>query len=355
MKFARIAAVAFSIAWASTARAQALSPHADREAPVAVAPLPSHGHGEEIVASVPSGPVQDAMSAALPPAPKTVVRTTRMFGTVTIDHAAHLSRRARCSACHGPGPVSKITFTPQLAHDRCRGCHVDMQRGPTDCRGCHVVPPPAPPAPTNVVAIPPATPGAAATTVAVATGSPSPAGTERSASGPGGTTGQTEVEAGTTSELVEGGTLPSFGRTANVGFTVLATNGSVGVGPWFEFQARSGRGVVSFAIGTQGGASAGRAQLLVAGGRSKSLGRLVTATVMAVGGVDALRSYSTLQGVLGARAGVEWTVPKAPLVSSVGFSWTLLKGVTNPSTVTGERPSDLSLTLNLTAGFDLRH
>lgn len=76
---------------------------------------------------------------ALPAPPGLVVRETSSFGTVTVDHKAHLAARVRCSACHGPGPVGKITFTARTAHESCRSCHVAQQRGPTECRGCHVV------------------------------------------------------------------------------------------------------------------------------------------------------------------------------------------------------------------------
>src|SRR5512134_861710 len=84
--------------------------------------------------------------SALPPPPETVVFETKMYGTVTLDHRAHLARRVACRSCHGEGPVRKLagSFGPKVAHDRCRGCHLEISRGPTDCRGCHVKPPPPP-------------------------------------------------------------------------------------------------------------------------------------------------------------------------------------------------------------------
>lgn len=73
----------------------------------------------------------------LPPPPQKAVLKTRYFGTVTVDHAAHLARGISCVRCHGPGPVSKLSLPPKVAHERCKGCHDDLQRGPVLCKGCH--------------------------------------------------------------------------------------------------------------------------------------------------------------------------------------------------------------------------
>jgi len=81
--------------------------------------------------------------AGLPPT--VVVRETRYYGTITIDHAAHLARKAHCRDCHGPGPIGKLVFTPKIAHDRCIGCHREVAKGPEKCQGCHVKPPTPPP------------------------------------------------------------------------------------------------------------------------------------------------------------------------------------------------------------------
>src|SRR5690242_1754647 len=68
-------------------------------------------------------PMTDIVFGALSPAPDRVYLETRSFGTVMVDHRAHLARRVACKACHGPGPVSQIEFTPKSAHDSCRACH----------------------------------------------------------------------------------------------------------------------------------------------------------------------------------------------------------------------------------------
>lgn len=143
----------------------ALAPGADGAA-VAAAPLRG---GTEALKPVALVIPQDAALAALPldplggvlgalaPAPATVVRKTRYYGTVTIDHRGHLARRHACKTCHGPGPVSKIQFTPKVAHDRCIGCHQEQARGPDRCAGCHVREAP----PARLAAAGDAAPGAA--------------------------------------------------------------------------------------------------------------------------------------------------------------------------------------------------
>lgn len=96
----------------------------------------------DAVAGIPADDLAALAPAALPPPPTTVVRETRYYGTVTIDHRAHLARRAPCKSCHGPGPVTKLSLTPKIAHGRCVGCHQEVAKGPEKCQGCHVQPPP---------------------------------------------------------------------------------------------------------------------------------------------------------------------------------------------------------------------
>jgi len=99
--------------------------------------------GEDLAALTIPIPLE-LLEEAMAPAPTKVVLKTSYYGTITLDHQAHLKRRAHCKDCHGPGPVRQIEFTPKLAHDRCRGCHQEIARGPTDCKGCHVKPPEPP-------------------------------------------------------------------------------------------------------------------------------------------------------------------------------------------------------------------
>ncbi|WP_248353831.1 cytochrome c3 family protein [Anaeromyxobacter oryzae] len=93
----------------------------------------------------PMDQLEGTLFGVLPPPPTIVVRQTHYYGTITIDHRAHLARRISCKLCHGPKPVGKIGFTPRVAHERCVGCHQTIVKGPTKCQGCHVksaTPPP---------------------------------------------------------------------------------------------------------------------------------------------------------------------------------------------------------------------
>jgi hypothetical protein len=76
----------------------------------------------------------------LPTPPKKVVLDAPRFGKVTLDHTLHLNNRAPCAACHGEGPVGKISREPKGWHEACRGCHRELERGPIECRGCHAKP-----------------------------------------------------------------------------------------------------------------------------------------------------------------------------------------------------------------------
>lgn len=107
-----------------------------------VAQAAAPAQGDELAAGAIPGDLTDAVLGALPPPPNIVVRETKYFGAITIDHRAHLGRRIACRRCHGTGQVSKIEFTPKLAHERCLGCHKEVAKGPEKCQGCHVKPPP---------------------------------------------------------------------------------------------------------------------------------------------------------------------------------------------------------------------
>jgi hypothetical protein len=82
--------------------------------------------------------IQELVLEGLSPKPLVVERKTDTYGTVTIDHEKHLQLRAPCQRCHDPGPVTKIDFKPKIAHQRCIGCHKELQAGPSHCMGCHV-------------------------------------------------------------------------------------------------------------------------------------------------------------------------------------------------------------------------
>jgi hypothetical protein len=302
----------------------------DGASPVAAAP--SH----QVALSFPL-PQPWLVAGALPPPPKIVVRTTRMYGTVTIDHAAHLKRRTRCASCHGQGPVSKIMFTPQTAHDRCRGCHVELARGPTECRSCHVVPPPPVPA-----------------TLAAATPAEKPAGGPASPGAPGapGAAAPAAAASATPAGAIDVG-VDVFSKSANLGLsTMLGDGGSAKIGPSIELVGGTGRNLVAYTIASAGGPSRGRTQLLVSGGRWTNLEPNLRGTLMLVGGVDGTYWNSSIYPVVGVRTGLEYRT-RTPVVRRLVFSMAVLRDLARRETAGEERPGELTVTLTVGAGFHL--
>lgn len=56
---------------------------------------------------------------------------------VTFPHKDHMAITGTCVTCHVEG-VGKIKgFGKEWAHKNCKGCHVEMAKGPVRCSGCH--------------------------------------------------------------------------------------------------------------------------------------------------------------------------------------------------------------------------
>jgi hypothetical protein len=56
---------------------------------------------------------------------------------IKFKHKAHMALVGTCSKCHVQG-VGKIAgFGKEWAHKNCKGCHVEMGKGPIKCSGCH--------------------------------------------------------------------------------------------------------------------------------------------------------------------------------------------------------------------------
>lgn len=56
---------------------------------------------------------------------------------VKFDHKAHQAV-GECTKCHAKAAGGKIEgFGKAWAHEKCKGCHVDMKKGPTSCKECH--------------------------------------------------------------------------------------------------------------------------------------------------------------------------------------------------------------------------
>lgn len=246
---------------------------------------------------------------ALPPPPDSVVRESRYFGTVTIDHRAHLARRAPCRSCHGSGPVTKIELTPRIAHQRCIGCHQDLARGPAACSGCHVKPPP-PPDPL------------------VAEGGEASSAAERAAAAPGAPAGGPagEVPPGAArprapapvAAALPPARAPSFARAVEVGVSA----GAGFVGPALRVASRVDRIVITHDLGRIGPESGPRTLALVGAGLAVPLHPRLEVVAVAMCGLDVVER--PLLGVLpavGARAGVAW-LPRFRGLESVQLSAT---------------------------------
>jgi hypothetical protein len=58
---------------------------------------------------------------------------------VVLKHATHSDQS--CESCHQCGVnYGKITILSRVwAHTKCKGCHTEIQKGPTTCKGCHTL------------------------------------------------------------------------------------------------------------------------------------------------------------------------------------------------------------------------
>jgi len=239
----------------------------------------------------------DVVLDALPPPPTVIERKTRYFGTVTIDHQAHLARRAACAACHGPGPVSKLVFTPKIAHERCISCHREQEKGPTTCRGCHEkadapekVEPPA----RATVAL--ASPEPAATRTAAAAAAPT------RASAPVASTAPIPSPARSTFEATPVVTIRPLREVVQLGVTA-------GRGPGFAVRAAAyvDEAVVAFSVDRMTLDAGARTLGLVGAGITQALRGNVWCEALAVGGFDgAERPKLEVRPALGARLGLGW-------------------------------------------------
>jgi hypothetical protein len=220
-------------------------------------------------------------AAALPPPPTTVIRETRYYGTVTIDHRAHLARRASCKTCHGPGVVSKIVYTPKIAHQRCIGCHEEQAKGPTRCQGCHVRPPP-PPSP------------------ALAEAGPA-SGQQQPPPGPNAANVSAALAAFDAQDPVA---REPFQRYLELG---LAAGG--GLGPSVRLASREGSILVSTSVERQSSGGGARTIAMLGAGRTHGRGR-VSLEAVGLAGLDVVeRPQVALLPAIGARGGVEWRFP----------------------------------------------
>lgn len=78
-----------------------------------------------------------ATGIALAAGSETLTFPTKM-GTVTFPHKMHQEMLKDCKKCHASDAGGKIEgFSKEWAHKTCKGCHADMNKGPTKCGDCH--------------------------------------------------------------------------------------------------------------------------------------------------------------------------------------------------------------------------
>lgn len=312
-------------------------------------------------------PTGAVVMGALPTPPKKVVLQTKTYGTVTVDHAAHLARRTACRSCHGDGPVGKIAFTPRQAHDTCRACHVDLKAGPTDCRGCHVKPvePPA----TVALAAPgpdgakagsaaagpsPASAGAAAKAAAPATVA-APAGTVAARAAP--STASADLPPPPPPPPVSeweddpDADAPTFRQSIEAGMVVRGGADQPAIfGPSFELTSRTGRAVILHHVESAGGLRSGRTLLLVGGGAALPVRPRLALLVVGAGGLEGLGSEARLLPAAGLRVGLQWS-RVMPHVELLSLNLTGITDLVRERDSRGERIGDLSFSLGVSAGF----
>ena len=58
---------------------------------------------------------------------------------VKFNHKAHVEALKDCTKCHASADGGKIEgFGKDFAHGKgCKGCHVELKKGPTTCKECH--------------------------------------------------------------------------------------------------------------------------------------------------------------------------------------------------------------------------
>lgn len=250
------------------------------------------------VAYAPSAEVGALLLHAFPPKPSVVVRSTNRYGEVTIDHEKHLAVRAPCSECHDILPVGPITFTPQVAHRACIGCHTERAAGPTQCAGCHNRPLPPPPA-TLLADV--REPTSAPPPPAAAAPLPPP-------------------------RLAVSRSGPPSRHTVDVG---LAVGGGYGLS--LRVTSRRERFLSSYSLERVGDADTTRILGLLGAGFSRPILPGWHVVGVAMGGFDAVESPAlTVRPAIAARAGLEWR-PMRSLFETVHL------GVTGVYDLTGNR------------------
>jgi len=66
-----------------------------------------------------------------------VIELPASMGKVTFPHKKHQQMLKDCKKCHEKAPGKITELGKEWAHKTCKGCHVELKKGPTGCKDCH--------------------------------------------------------------------------------------------------------------------------------------------------------------------------------------------------------------------------
>lgn len=66
-----------------------------------------------------------------------VIEMPASMGKVSFNHTKHKEALKDCKKCHEGAPGKIADHGKDWAHKTCKGCHVEMKKGPTSCKECH--------------------------------------------------------------------------------------------------------------------------------------------------------------------------------------------------------------------------
>ncbi|HEY5522566.1 MAG TPA: cytochrome c7 [Desulfuromonadaceae bacterium] len=66
-----------------------------------------------------------------------VIELPASNGKVSFNHKKHQETLKDCKKCHEGAPGKIAVLGKDWAHKTCKGCHVEMKKGPTSCKECH--------------------------------------------------------------------------------------------------------------------------------------------------------------------------------------------------------------------------
>jgi hypothetical protein len=292
--------------------------------------------------------VLEVATAGLPAPPELAVIQTQTYGTITLDHRAHLARKTSCRTCHGPGPVAKLGRLPaRVAHDRCVTCHRAAENAPTACRDCHVKP--APPSEPEVVT--------AALAEVGGSGAPSVGTLPRAEGIPAGgavvpAALLAELQAMRTRELEERVRNP-FRRVLGIGFSATGGPGrDVTTGPALSITAREGRVLLLYGLerGTFSGES--RTLGLVGAGLTHAVRGPWNVHAIALGGFDVIENPTSFSPTVGLRGGIEWLGRRTSVSLDATAADDLVTGVNKLGQQTGGFTWSVGASVGLVIGRD---